>query len=409
MPACGELHLNRRLRRSSAAAAAAVCLLLCGCIPPYPFVAYPPRAAPALGECTDGYASIHVAYATDRAPAGFVSIEKYYSAERARALSGGVCAVSIPACHGRGRMEEPRWLVSHDPHDHVAIRGHRRMVSSSALIGDVARRLEPSGASDVLIFVHGYAANFDEVIRRTAVIAHDVDFDGVPIAYCWPTQGFLTSYLVDASNAEWTVPNFAAFLDELIAAVPERRVHILAHSMGARIVAAGLRELDRIRDLSGAAPIAELVFAAADIDAEIFERDHLPLLRRLARRITIYASDNDWALGGSRYLHKYARLGQLGGAAEVTGAANGDASGSAGDDGGAAEPAGAHWLAAVEVIDATRVDHGVVGHVYYGSSPSVLADLGQVLRGVPVLERDVQPANGSFRMPAWSHRRDAVP
>jgi len=41
-----------------------------------------------------------------------------------------------------------------------------------------------------------------DAVRRTAQIAHDTDFDGVAIAYSWPTQGWLLACLIDATAVD---------------------------------------------------------------------------------------------------------------------------------------------------------------------------------------------------------------
>lgn len=41
-----------------------------------------------------------------------------------------------------------------------------------------------------------------DAVRRTAQIAHDTDFDGVAVAYSWPTQGWLLACLIDATAVD---------------------------------------------------------------------------------------------------------------------------------------------------------------------------------------------------------------
>ncbi len=96
---------------------------------------------------------------------------------------------------------------------------------------------------------------------------------------------------------------------------------------------------------------------------------------RAGQRLTIYVSAPDWALGGSQRLHKYGRLGQFGPTSN-----------------------GAPWLKHVDVIDATAVDKGVGGHVYYGSSSTFLEDLNGVLRGELPDARGLQCENGVYKL-----------
>jgi esterase/lipase superfamily enzyme len=97
----------------------------------------------------------------------------------------------------------------------------------------------------------------------------------------------------------------------------------------------------------------EVVLTAPDIDADVFKRDIAPRITRAARRVTLYASSNDEALALSKRLHGYARAGESGADLVVV-------------DG-------------VETVDVSNVDTSLVGHSYYGSNDTVLADLFYVL------------------------------
>ncbi|MEM1317623.1 MAG: alpha/beta hydrolase, partial [Pseudomonadota bacterium] len=67
-------------------------------------------------------------------------------------------------------------------------------------------------------------------------------------------------------------------------------------------------------------PFDQVVFAAPDVDAGLFAA-MAETARPLARRMTLYASNNDWALEVSRKLHGNApRAGQGGDAMLVSSA-----------------------------------------------------------------------------------------
>jgi esterase/lipase superfamily enzyme len=347
-------------------------VVLSGCCP-YRYTPYPPRASAALGELRDDHAAIQLHYATDRRPTGVESPALYYGAERTDELHTGTGTVSIPAKHGRGRLETPP-LGQPRPGKHVALMTLSPPMDRESFVSSLRTQVERSQRREVFVFIHGYAAFFADAARRTAQIAHDVDFDGVAIAYSWPTQGWLLAYLIDGVNAEWTVPHLVEFLTLLADESGAEHIHLMAHSMGTRVLTHAIKEFVRDRP-ERQRVFDQVVLVAADMDAELFGRDYAPFVVRACQRLTIYVSAADWALGGSQRLHKYARLGQSG-----------------------PSSSGAPWRVRVDLIDATAIDKGVVGHVYYGSSPSFLEDLSGVLRGELAQARGLQREDQVYKL-----------
>ncbi len=370
---CGMTANRTRASGGAALATGLALVLLAGCTG-YPYVPCPPRMHRALGEMRAGYGIVRLLYATDRKPTKANVASLYFGVDRDRSLNLGTCDVSIPARHGCGRLETPLIPGLAQPDRHVMMLSLPGPLGQPAFLAELNRRLKRSPRREVFVFVHGYYTSFQDAARLTAQIAHDAGFDGVAVCYSWPSEAWLTGYLVDAVNAQWTVPHLAEFLRMLAAESEAAHVHVLAHSMGTRSVARAIRELVQSHpdDLPR---FDEIILAAADIDAEIFERDYAEPLSRASRRLTLYVSTADWALGGSRFLHKYTRLGQTG--PLTTGAA---------------------WMKNVEVIDATAVDKGMVGHVYYAKSPAALRDLAGVLQGLPPEQRGLRRENDRYAL-----------
>jgi len=135
------------------------------------------------------------------------------------------------------------------------------------------------------------------------------------------------------------------------------RITIIAHSMGNRLLADGLRVLANDGNKPYAAKITEIIFAAPDIDATTFCDRVIPLVRSLSVPGTLYASANDWALTVSKSVNGHPRAGD-GGDRLLT-------------------------STALTTIDASAVDTGLVGHSYYGESKTIVADVFDLLRGKP--------------------------
>lgn len=327
----------------------------------YEHTPFKPRLDPALGTMReDGVGVVDLLYATDRGVSLAPTNGDLYEARRSRELKLGRCEISIPLDHARGRCEEPGLFEPLDARRQVRVLKTSAAEPTDEFLSALDRRLAESERREILVFVHGYAVTFDQAATRFAQIAHDVEFDGVPILFSWPTQGSLLSYFIDGSNAEWSARYLSDFLAELVEHSGASRIHILAHSMGARVLTYAIRNLAADHPQLASEIFDQIILAAADIDAEIFERDFVRYYARLAKRVTMYVSTNDWALSGAQSLLGYSRLGVDGLAAENL-----------------------DLYRKFDVIDATRVDRGIVGHIYYGSSPDVLVDLKRVLSGAP--------------------------
>lgn len=340
-----------------------------GCVSPYPYEPWPPRAAPALGVVEDGKALIDLFYATDRRETNTNNPQTYWGSDRTYDLKLGRCEASIPPKHGRGRLEFPAFGSPTGDSD-VMITGIETPDECDAFIQALRAQVDQSPRRELFLFVHGFYVNFYDAARRTAQIAHDVDFEGPACVYSWPTQGWFLSYFVDAANVEWSEPYLVELLALLVDQSGAEHVHLMAHSMGARLLSRALRDFMQARRATEEPPFDQIVLAAADMDAEIFARDYARYVAAAGRRVTIYFSAADWALGGSAWLQKYDRLGQSGLTRMPPRLAD-----------------------RVELIDATAVDKGAYGHIYYGESPRILDDVAQLLAGKSAAERGL-PRDG---------------
>ena len=274
-----------------------------------------------------------------------------FSGERGDDLAFGTATVSIPDDHRLGALEKPRrWRLQFraDPARHVLV-DDLKPLSRGDFAAVLQSGVQEAKVPDVLVFVHGYNVGFDDAARRAAQLAYDLNFEGVPLLYSWPSEGRVTSYLIDEGNARWTLPHFTDFLG-LLGGQVTGVVHLIAHSMGNRVLT------EALGNFSGASPAARLghvVFAAPDVDASVFTslaRSFVPG----AGRYTLYASSKDQALKASRRLARYPRAGQSGKGIVV--------------------------VAGVDTIDATGLDTGLMSHSYFGDHTSIVSDIYALVR-----------------------------
>jgi len=301
----------------------------------------PPAPAPVIKGSTDRqpHDVVLVYFSTDRNWTNRTEPDSMFGNGRARTMSYGSCTVSIPRNHKAGELESPSfWRLEfrENPDRHVVLLS-TLIKDKAEYFKELSDRVRNSKEKKSFLFVHGYNVTFKDAARRTAQIAYDLDFDGAPVFYSWPSQGEMGKYTVDEQNAEWAQANIKAFLSDYITRSRADNIYLIAHSMGNRLLTRALSELFQadpgLRD-----KIKEIILAAPDIDAEVFRRDIAPRLAEGPRKVTLYASSRDVALAASRKIHGSPRAGDSGSGLVVV---NG-----------------------VETVDATNQDTSFLGHSY---------------------------------------------
>jgi esterase/lipase superfamily enzyme len=314
----------------------------------------------AKPKARDEHYVVTVHYGTDRNDTQNADPRNRFDERRARPphgqspISYGTCEVSIPPDHQVGEMEAPGIFQSWRPEKHVML------LKIDPQTGDVffdtlRRRIGESTGRKTFIFVHGFSVSFEDAARRTAQMAFDLKFDGPPIFFSWPTEAISltnldpTVYTVAGNNAHWATRHFAAFLTDVVRRTGAETVHLIAHSMGNRVVTDALMELFYVLTPEERRRLKEVILSAPDIDADVFIEQIAPRLSSMNERVTLYASTKDAALQAARRVHGYPRIGDLSQVRQV--------------------PAG------VELVDASEVETDPFGHSYYGNAESVISDI----------------------------------
>jgi esterase/lipase superfamily enzyme len=249
-------------------------------------------------------------YATNRSQTASTEPLKLYGTGFDRSLHYGKAVVTIPLTHVTGRLELPKiWKLQRepDPSKHFTVRSVVPM-GKDAVRREMQETLTAGGNKAILLFVHGYYLGFPEAAMRTAQLAHDLKFAGVPFFYSWPSAAQLFSYWQDEEAAELSEPLFETLLDDL-SFMQATDIYIIAHSMGNRIVSQALKA--RVDQGKPTRHVREVLLAAPDINAELFRTVIAPKLAAMqGTRTTIYASSSDLALMASKIVHGFRRLGE---------------------------------------------------------------------------------------------------
>lgn len=296
---------------------------------------------------------VKVFFHTDRAPDR--DDKNYFSGVRGD-LYYGISHIGIPAGHLMGRHEEPSLLKfewSPDEHKHIKVTDVKIQAKDDFILG-LSEAVSNSPGNKVMVFVHGYNVEFGEASKVVAQFTNDLKFTGPVVLFSWPSQGTLTGYSTDETNAEWATAHFVEFMKTLLEEIPAKDIYLVAHSMGNRILGNGFNKLASDLPKSYLALFREIVMIAPDIDADVFRQDMAPRLARTGIHTTLYASSNDRALRASKAFHGYARAGDAGEGVVVV-------------DG-------------VETVDVSDASGGLLGHSYFAEDRRIMEDIFALLQ-----------------------------
>lgn len=253
---------------------------------------------------------------------GAIKAIKLPSAERGSKLSLGRAQVTIPkVAREKGAILRP-WQVTflnytiysetEDPRKHFTI-GNLESFGEAEFINATNNHLSRAKRfkDQAFVYVHGFNISFDEAIYRAAQLAYDLEFDGVPYAYSWPSQGEETAYLYDRDSADRARRYFLEFLEFVAKKTKAKRIHIIAHSLGNRTIVEAIQHASLRPGRAEKLKLGQLILAAPDIDRDVFT-DIASILTKSSRGATLYAANNDRALQISRTLaYGKPRVGEI--------------------------------------------------------------------------------------------------
>jgi esterase/lipase superfamily enzyme len=315
-------------------------------------VAISPRVSDAPSNAEK--AEYVVWYGTNRRPHDPSDISKGYSSVRDTAMHYGSCRVFVPESHKIGSIGSPWWkrllTMTDDRLRLLAI----TEVKQSAYWSEVAAHLADIEANErnALIFIHGYNVSFENAALRSAQIGLDLSIKGAMAFFSWPSHGSLRGYPADAATIEASEGVIEDFMTEFADRSGANAVHVIAHSMGNRGVLRAVNEIARKAERRSGKPFAQIMLAAADVDADTFRRLSAAYVE-VASRTTLYVSTRDLAVGASHWLYSSPRAGLM-------------------------PPT--LVLPEIDTINVTNVDLTMLGHGYIASARGVLEDMHALIK-----------------------------
>ena len=352
-----------------------------------------------------------VLYATDREPASKEG--QYYQDDRGHVLRLGVAKVTV----GKEDMtwEEARRisLLKKRPEDyplkvtdvqedgvlgssanmltaHLMDRDQRHL-PGDAFAAKVNAKLAISKQKDVFIYVHGYKVVFENPLLVTSELWHFLGYEGVFIAYSWPSTPKTTAYFSDLETAALSAGNLRILIQYLARESDARRIHIIGYSAGTRVVAQALNQLALMNACPGRRGsgknlrIGHVILTGSDIDTHLFGSYLVDGMLDVVDDLTIYASAKDKALGMSRWVFGRERLGQF-----VNGSLSDEAT---------AYLRQTRKLVVINATDAPDAASGN-GHAYFRKSPWTSSDILTLLTfDLKPQDRGLEQADGG---PIWT-------
>ncbi|GMH65248.1 hypothetical protein TrST_g9537 [Triparma strigata] len=220
---------------------------------------------------------------------------------------------------------------------------------------------------EALVLIPGFNCPMKDAIERmgTFLSMSDLPPNIKVFVFGWPA-GQVLSYFQAAgvgAQGEGTKEMFAEFLRSLVAA-GVKQVHILAHSMGAKVFLGALEQVKSVLGSTGGARMATCVLMNPDAFLDSFVAGWYDEIRSMCDHVTLYADCSDGALFWSEVVNGRKALGK-----------NPFDLKRGGDD-----EEGPVWLD-MDVIDTTFMDANVhtIRHNYFNLNRWVVDDLREII------------------------------
>lgn len=271
-------------------------------------------------------------------------------------LKWGVCRVSIPKGHKKGKIESPcLWKLEfkQKPSSHLMVLDIHSMPQEEFL-QQMNASLKKASTKDLMLYIHGYQTSFADAARRAAQLFYDTEFAGIPVLYSWPSRANTLDYNSDVESVRLAEDRFLRFVTEICQQRQVRKLHVIAYSMGNRVLIEALKKLAMSKS-KNSVKFGQIILTAADVNATLFEKD-FPKIQNMATNFTLYSSSRDKALLVSQKISRFSRIGQV------------------------ENRVPAFVFPGIDVIDVSALESNYFGHDYHASQSEIIGDIGELLK-----------------------------
>jgi len=266
---------------------------------------------------------------------------------------------------------------------------YHHFTGSRRIFSELYNEMKGDSGGDLLFFVHGFHTDFTGALQSICRLEERYVDANSPIkhivAFTWPAMHRILRYRNDARDAElsgYTLARCYRMLIDFFRALFVRdhdsppldpcgkNIHLLAHSMGNRVIENMLIELNRQKGDNITALFKEVILAASDVDWQIFEDPRaFYSLVNICQRVTVYYNTRDLALVVSETTkNAFNRLGKFGFRDRNK------------------IPSHVYSVDCSKVRDQDGLQSELVQHWYYKESATVVNDIIEVLKGRNVEE-----------------------
>lgn len=262
----------------------------------------------------------------------------------------------------------------------------------------VNEKLKQSERKDIYIYVHGYKVIFENPVLVATELWHFLGYDGVFIAYAWPSTPKTLAYVSDAETATLSSHFLQIFLQYLADETAAENIHIVGYSAGTRVVISALAQLAMLNTNQDKAAIqrklkiGHVILTASDFDRQLFGIQLDKGLLKIPKTLTVYVSETDSALGFSKWLFGRERLGQMWKDRKLP-------------DTAVSYLRKRQELVFIDVTDAESAATGN-GHAYFRKSPWISSDILMTL--MHDLKPDERGLVRSEDIPVWTFPPDYI-
>ncbi|MEO0795761.1 MAG: alpha/beta hydrolase [Verrucomicrobiota bacterium] len=250
-------------------------------------------------------------------------------------------------------------------------------VADSAFAELINAQLSVSGQQEILVYIGGYRAPFDSPVLVCTEFWHFLGYDGVAIAFAWPSTPSLWAYLRDIEAADNASREFRLFLEYLSDHTDAERINILSYSAGTRMVVESLQEIS-LKPADADLRIGRVILVGSDVSrAKIGALLADGVLEHIDT-LAVYLSGRDQALQFTDWLFDRDRIGSI-------------------REDETPRPQSLAFLKAhpnVELIDVSDAEYASLGsgHHYFRDSPWTSSDI------FASLEFDLAPRDRGLRL-----------
>jgi len=222
-------------------------------------------------------------------------------------------------------------------------------------VSDVFNLVRTTRAQRLVVFVPGFATAAPLGVPTAYRMARLFGSQDLLLYADWGSGGKQYEYVADSKAARTNAPALARFLEGLHRSLPRMEIDVFAHSLGARVLALAMAQIQL--PSNGSAVIRNVVLAAPDMSLNDYLR---AIIRKPepVERVTLYVSRHDHALLLSSLVHWHHRLGRI--------------------------TSWRHAIARTDVVDASQASHGLDGHGYAINEPDLIRDVALTLHGARV-------------------------